>query len=90
MRSILLLSSGSNIALTIGGTLRLDGSGNDGTPQIKTDTRDGTISLLFPNAHSGSFFIDGVESSTKHGQDGFFTGQKPAKIGDTLLLKYGL
>src|SRR5207302_4656136 len=67
--SSVLLSSGHNIGLTIGGTLRLDGNGADAPAQIMTDARNGTISLFFPNAHSGSFFVDGVEGGTKHGQD---------------------
>jgi len=86
-----LLFSASDITMTIGGILTINGGGTPSNwARIQTATRDGTITLNFPNADSGSFFVDGFEGKIKHGQDGFFTGaNKPAKLGDTLLLIYG-
>jgi filamentous hemagglutinin family protein len=86
-----LLYSVNNITMTIGGNLFIDGGHTPGNwARVQTADRDGTITLRFPNERSGGFFVDGFEGKIKHGQDGFFTGvNKPAKLGDTLLLLYG-
>ncbi len=85
-----LLSSGGNIDLTVGGTLRLDeGAGKFSWAKVQTDSKDAVISLSFPDLGSGGFYVNGVEGDTKDGKSGFFIFHKPAKIGDDLLLEYG-
>ena len=84
-----LLTSGRNIDLTIGGALRIDGNGPFSLARVQTESRDGVISISFPNLTSGGYFVDGVEGSVHHGQTGFFTDFKAAKVGRTLLLDYG-
>lgn len=84
-----LLSSGGNIDLTVGGTLRLDeGAGRFSWAKVQTESRDGLITLSFPNLASGGFYVNGVEGDTKDGKSGFFIVHKPAKIGSDLLLEY--
>jgi hypothetical protein len=84
-----LLSSGGNVDLTVGGTLRLDeGSGKFSWARIQTESKDGEIHLAFPNLSSGGFYVNGVEGDTKDGKSGFFIFHKPAKIGRDLLLDY--
>jgi len=86
-----LLYSAENITMTIGGNLFIDGGHTPGNwARVQTGDRDGVITLRFPNEQSGGFFVDGFEGKIKHGQDGFFAGvNKPAKLGDTLVLIYG-
>jgi filamentous hemagglutinin family protein len=84
-----LLSSGRNIDLTVGGTLRLDdGNGKFSPARIQTETNDGVINLAFPNLSSGGFYVNGVEGDTRDGKSGFFIFHKPARIGRDLLLEY--
>jgi hypothetical protein len=74
----------------VGGALRLDGSQTlTEWARIQTATMDAMITVTFPNASSGGFFVDGFEGRVKHGEDGFFTADKPAKLGSTLLINYG-
>ncbi|HEX6157660.1 MAG TPA: hypothetical protein VFZ54_16665, partial [Burkholderiales bacterium] len=85
-----LLTSGRNIDLTIGQALRLQGgSGDFSLARVQTESRDGVISITFPNLSQGGYFVDGLEGHTHHGQTGFFTDFKAAKVGSTLLLEYG-
>jgi hypothetical protein len=84
-----LLSSGGNIDLTIGHALRINGNGPFSLARVQTETRDGVISIEFPNLTQGGYFVDGVEASVHHGQTGFFTDFKAAKVGTTLVLEYG-
>ena len=51
--------------------------------------KDGVIHISFPNLDEGGYFVNGIEGRTHHGQTGFFTLNKPAKVGKTLLLEYG-
>ena len=85
-----LLFSGTNVDLTVGGALRLNGSTSDSSfARVETATRDGEIRITFAN-RSGDYFVDGLEGHIKHGQDGFYTGvTKPAKLGDTFFVDYG-
>ena len=84
-----LLTSGRNIDLTIGQALRINGSGPFSLARVQTESNDGVISITFPNLSQGGYFVDGLEGHTHHGQTGFFTGFKVAKVGTTLLLEYG-
>jgi hypothetical protein len=85
-----LLTSGRNIDLTIGQALRIDaGSGYLSLARVQTESRDGVIRLTFPNLSTGGYFVNGVKADNHHGQTGFFTDFKPAKVGSTLLLEYG-
>lgn len=84
-----LLSSGRNIDLTIGHALRIDGNGPFSLARVQTESREGVISIEFPSLTQGGYFVDGLEGHTHHGQTGFFTDFKPAKVGRTLLLEYG-
>ena len=84
-----VLSSGSNIDLTVGGQVRVDaGSGYLSLARIQTEIRDGVIHITFPNL-SGGYFVNGIEGDNHQGQTGFFTLNKPAKLGSTLLVDYG-
>jgi filamentous hemagglutinin family protein len=84
-----VLSSGGNVDLTVGGTLRLDeGAGKFAAARIQTESRDGVITLSFPNLTSGGFYVNGVEGDTKDGKSGFFIVHKPARIGQDLLIDY--
>jgi len=83
-----LLTSGRNIDLTIGHALRIDGNGPLALARVQTESLDGVITITFPNLTQGGYFVDGLESHTHHGQTGFFTGFKAAKVGSTLLLEY--
>jgi hypothetical protein len=86
-----LLYSASDITMTVGGILTINGGHSlDNWARVQTQQYDGTITLNFPNASSGGFSVDGVVGRIKHGQDGLFTADKPAKLGDTLLINYGL
>ena len=85
-----LLSSGSNIDLAVGSAVRIDaGSGYLSLARIQTEIRDGVIHIAFPNLSEGGYFVNGIEGDTHHGQTGFFTLNKPAKEGRSLLLDYG-
>jgi hypothetical protein len=85
-----LLSSGSNIDLTVGNAVRIDaGRGILSVARIQTEIRDGVINITFPNLDEGGYFVNGIEGRTHQGQSGFFTLNKPAKEGRTLLLEYG-
>ena len=84
-----LILGGSTIDLHVGGLLALDGtSDNDSWARVQTATTSGQINLYFPSASSGGYFVDGFQR-LKHGEDGFFTGDKPAKSGTSLFLHYG-
>jgi hypothetical protein len=86
-----LLYSASNITLTVGGLLTLNGGHSlDNWVRVQTAGYDGTITLNFPNAAAGSVSVDGFVDKFKHGEDGFFTADKPAKLGDTLFVNYGM
>ena len=88
--SAAVLSSGSNIDLTVGGQVRIDaGSGYLSLARIQTEIRDGVIHITFPNLTTGGYFVNGLEGDNHHGQTGFFTLNKPAKLGSTLLVDYG-
>ena len=89
MLSPSLLTSGRSIDLTIGQALRIDGNGPFSLARVQTESVDGVISISFPNLTQGGYFVDGLEGHTHHGQTGFFTDFKPAKVGKTLLLDYG-
>ena len=85
-----VLSSGSNVDLTVGGQVRVDaGSGDLSLARIQTEIRDGVIHITFPNLTSGGYFVNGVEGDNHQGQTGFFTLNKPAKLGSTLQIDYG-
>jgi len=85
-----LPTSGRNIDLTIGQALRLQGgSGYLSLARVQTESRDGVISITFPNLTQGGYFVNGVEGDNHQGQTGFFSDFKPAKVGSTLLLEYG-
>jgi hypothetical protein len=85
-----LVLGGSTIGLTVGGTLRLDGNSDTGAwARVQTATTSGTINVYFPNLSSGGYFVDGFQR-LKHGEDGFYTGDKPAKLGETIFVNYGL
>jgi len=85
-----LLSSGSNIDLTVGTAVRItEGKGLLSVARIQTEIKDGVIHISFPNLEEGGYFVNGIEGRTHHGQTGFFTLNKPAKVGKTLLLEYG-
>jgi hypothetical protein len=85
-----VLSSGSNIDLTVGGQVRVDaGRGYLSLARIQTEIRDGVIHITFPNLTSGGYFVNGLEGDNHQGQTGFFTLNKPAKLGSTLLVDYG-
>ena len=85
-----VLSSGSSMDLTVGGQVRVDaGSGYLSLARIQTEIRDGVIHMTFPNLTSGGYFVNGLEGDNHHGQTGFFTLNKPAKLGSTLLVDYG-
>ena len=85
-----VLSSGGNVDLTVGGTLRLDeGSGKFAAARIQTESKDGAIRLAFPNLSSGGFYVNGVEGDTKDGKSGFFIFHRPAKLERDLVLEYG-
>jgi hypothetical protein len=84
-----LLTSGRNIDLTIGQALRIEGNGAFSLARVQTESRDGVISISFPNLTHGGYFVDDREGQVHHGQTGFFTDFKPAKVGRTLLLDYG-
>ncbi len=84
-----LLASGSDISLTIGNAVRVDkGSGFLSTGRIQS-AKDGVINLSFLNVDSGGYFVNGTEGRIHHGDTGFFTLHKPAKLGQTLLVEYG-
>ena len=69
--------------------LALDGTSDTGSwARVQTSTTSGTVNLYFPTATSGGYLVDGFQR-LKHGEDGFFTGDKPAKSGSTLFLHYG-
>jgi large exoprotein involved in heme utilization and adhesion len=85
-----LFYSRNNVTMTIGGTLTIDGNGDTSWARVQTERYDGTITLNFPNAASGGVSVDGFEDKFKHGQDGLLTADKPAKLGTTLFLNYGL
>jgi filamentous hemagglutinin family protein len=83
-----LLFSSTGIDLTIGGTLKIDGGSAEGsTARIQTATTDGEIRITFSNP-SGEYLVDGLQDRIKHGEDGFYTGLKPAKEGDTFFVDY--
>jgi hypothetical protein len=85
-----VLSSGSNIDLTVGTAVRVtEGKGLLSVARIQTEIKDGVIHISFPNLEEGGYFVNGIEGKTHHGQTGFFTLNKPAKVGKTLLLEYG-
>jgi len=84
-----LLTSGGNIDLTIGQALRIDGNGPFSLARVQTESLDGVINISFPNLMQGGYFVDGLEGLTHHGQTGFFTDFKAAKVGTTLVLEYG-
>jgi len=85
-----VLSSGSNIDLTVGTAVRVtEGKGLLSLARIQTEVKDGVIHISFPNLEEGGYFVNGIEGKTHHGQTGFFTMNKPAKVGKTLLLEYG-
>jgi hypothetical protein len=69
--------------------LRIDGNGPFSLARVQTESREGVISIEFPSLTQGGYFVDGLEGHTHHGQTGFFTDFKPAKVGRTLLLEYG-
>ena len=84
-----LLASGSDISLTIGNAVRVDkGSGFLSTGRIQS-AKDGVINISFLNVDSGGYFVNGIEGRIHHGDTGFFTLHKPAKLGKTLLVDYG-
>jgi len=77
--------------MTVGGVLTINGGHSlDNWARVQTEQYDGTITLNFPNAASGSISVDGFADRFKHGQDGLFTADKPAKLGTTLFINYGL
>ena len=83
-----LLFSSTGIDLTIGGTLKIDGGTAEGSQaRIQTATTDGEIRITFLN-QSGGYLVDGFADRIKHGPDGFYTGLKPAKEGDTFFVDY--
>jgi hypothetical protein len=70
--------------------VRIDaGRGILSVARIQTEIRDGVINIAFPNLDDGGYFVNGIEGRTHQGQSGFFTLNKPAKEGRTLLLEYG-
>jgi hypothetical protein len=84
-----LVLGGNTIDLRVGGVLALDGTSDNGAwARVQTATTSGRINLYFPNASSGGYDVDGFQR-LKHGEDGFYTGDKPAKAGTTLFLNYG-
>src|SRR5678815_3660838 len=55
-----LLYSANNITMTVGGLLTLNGGHSvDNWVRVRTQRYDGTITLNFPNAASGSVSVDG-------------------------------
>ena len=85
-----LLSSGRNVNLTIGDAVRVDaGRGLLSFARIQTEIKDGVIHISFPDLSQGGYFVNGVEGRTHQGETGFFTLNKPAKLGKTLLVDYG-
>jgi len=83
-----LILGGNRVDLRVGGALRLEGDHHGSSATVETVTTSGRINVYFPNASSGGYFVDGFQR-LKHGQDGFFVGNKPAKEGKTLFLNYG-
>ena len=83
-----LLLGGTGINLTVGGTLRINGGVDDTSfARVQTATRDGAIHITFTN-EAGDYVVDGLDGRIKHGQDGFYTGIKPAKPGDSFFVTY--
>lgn len=84
------LLSNQDINLTVGGNLRLNsGSGFGSFARIQAGGSGSEITVRFPNLSSGGYFVNGVEGRISQGLTGFFTGIKPAQLGDTLIIKYG-
>jgi hypothetical protein len=66
-----LLYSRGDITMTVGGVLTINGGHSlDNWARVQTEQYDGTITLNFPNAASGSISVDGFADRFKHGQDG--------------------
>jgi filamentous hemagglutinin family protein len=86
-----LMYGEENIHLTVGNELHVDG-GTGLFAFARVQTRDlwAKIFLSFPNASSGSYFVDGREGASSHGLNGFFNGFVPARPGRGLILSYGL
>src|SRR3970282_2567424 len=78
------LLSSDHINLTAGGSLLHNaGSGFASFARVQTIHPKAVIHLHFPNVSSGGYFVNGVENATRSGMTGFFSGLRPAVLGDT-------
>lgn len=85
-----LLYGGDEVRLTVGNELHVNGGASPfAFGRIQTGFWD-TIYLSFPNRESGGYFVNGVEGARVSGLDGFFTGLRPAVLGRSLLVDYGI
>jgi filamentous hemagglutinin family protein len=85
-----LVSSASDIALTVGGLLHLNqGSTPRAWARLQTENRQSRIGLRFPNLSSGGWFVNGFEGALRRGQSGFFSGHGVAIPGQSLQVTYG-
>ncbi len=64
------------------------GSGDGATARIESVSPN-SIYVLFPNASTGGYFVNGVEATSLDGS-GFFAGGQPAILGQNLFVEYGV
>jgi filamentous hemagglutinin family protein len=75
--------------IRIGGVIEMQsGSGTGATARIESVSPT-SIHVLFPNASSGGYMVNGLDATSASGS-GFFAGGQPAILGQNLFIEYGV